>query len=387
MEYFFNKYENSLVQSGLVEKGVPVLGFLDADIEWNRIDSNIPKLEIIFQSMNINSILFSRAAEPYNTIIAFLARRSDGVIQPKDCETRTFLHDLPVAFSFKMDRVIPILKQRKGVIIPDYGIITYGTVSLEQAYVSFSSICFACFVKFFSDYLQNAKEGMLDQEYISVFNKVVKKLDSSTSFNNSLSVGPFKSEGIVYHAMDEAGKLTVKHRLVDSFFGNLSCYYNSSLYISQTGSSLDNLNGCIDTCPLDGSSCASITASSELSAHMQIAQLVNCKTILHGHPKFSVIMSMDCDVYDCLHNDQCHIKCPYKRFVCGIPIVPGEVGTGKYGLCNTLPPAMKDYPGVIVYGHGLFTKGNTDFNEPFRNLHLIENQCRMEFFNKVQAIS
>ena len=78
------------------------------------------------------------------------------------------------------------------------------------------------------------------------------------------------------------------------------------------------------------------------------------------------------------------MKCPHERFVGGIPIVSGEVGSGPYGLCNTVPEAIKGRPGVIVYGHGVFTTGHTDFNRPFKNLINIENNCREEYFNRVR---
>ena len=58
--------------------------------------------------------------------------------------------------------------------------------------------------------------------------------------------------------------------MVDSYFGNISYRDGNTIYISQTGSSLDDLAGCIDPCPVDGSTCAAITASSEYSAHRDI---------------------------------------------------------------------------------------------------------------------
>ena len=125
--------------------------------------------------------------------------------------------------------------------------------------------------------------------------------------------GPFQNEEDVYSAVIEAGFKTVEYGLVDSFFGNVSYLWNNTLYISQTGSSLDELAGCIDPVPLDGSTSAGITASSELSAHMETIKRTGCNAILHGHPKFSVILSMDCDPIEktaCDFSDQCHVKCP-----------------------------------------------------------------------------
>jgi len=63
--------------------------------------------------------------------------------------------------------------------------------------------------------------------------------------------------------------------------------------------------------------------------------------------------------------------------------VAGEAGGGPFGLCHTVPPAMRDHPGVIVFGHGLFTVGKHDFNEAFERLAAIENACRQEYFRRI----
>ena len=383
----FRITENKLVKSGLVDPDAPLMGCRDAYLEWNKNDSKLSALEKIFKQLNINSIIFSQPAEPYRSIIDYLAQTSDGAITPNDCETRTFLHDLPVAFKLSPDAVVPLLKTRKCVIIQGRGIITCGMVGLEQAYVTFSSVCFAGFVKFFLDFLFLAKRRQVDKKLRQVFDRVIQKIDPPVSINGSLMRGPLKSKKHIYEAIQEAGRLIVEHRLVDSYFGNISFRYGQTLYISQTGSSLDQLKDAIDPCPLDGSSCIPITASSELPTHLKIVQETDSNAILHGHPKFSVILSMDCDVENCECRGICHLKCPHERFVCGIPIVSGEVGSGLHGICHTVPRALREHPGVIVYGHGVFTAGKTDFNRPLNNLIQIENNCRAEYFNRVRLYS
>jgi ribulose-5-phosphate 4-epimerase/fuculose-1-phosphate aldolase len=184
---------------------------------------------------------------------------------------------------------------------------------------------------------------------------------------------------MIIRSMIEAGKITVDFRMVDSFFGNISYRSNDAIFISQTGSSLDELSGCIDRCPLDGSSCAGVTASSEFSAHRRVYELKNCRAILHGHPKYSVIMSMICDKQDCVKRGLCYRECEEPRFVGGIPVVPGEVGTGRFGLCNTMPQALAGNKGAIVYGHGLFTTGERDFREAFSGMIEIETQCMKQY--------
>ena len=95
---------------------------------------------------------------------------------------------------------------------------------------------------------------------------------------------------------------------------------------------------------------------------------------------------MDCLKKDCEQKGSCHIRCPFKRFINDIPIVPGEVGKGPYGLFKTVPEAIKNNRGVIVYGHGVFTTGKIDFTEAFKNLYKIENECIKEYFNRVDPI-
>lgn len=387
MEELIGKYARKLVESRYAESGEPLLGAVDADLVWNREDPVRSVLEQVFAGLNIQSLLFSRPAEPYRTVIDFLAEQADGVIFPEDTETRTFFHDLPVAPAFDPQEMIAALKERKCVIVPERGIVTFGTVSPEQAFITFCSVCFAAFVKFFADYVTEVRRGKVDPGREQAFRRAVASLDMPVTTPPPLRRGSFRDAETVLLAMEEAGRATVACRLVDSHFGNISFLAGKVLYISQTGSSLDELAGCIDAVPLDGSSCAGITASSEFSAHRQIALYTGKRTVLHGHPRFSVILSLDCDRRHCPERGFCHLRCPEKRSAGGTPIVPGEIGTGRYGLCRTVPPVFQENRGVIVHGHGVFTAGGEDFNEAFGALLAIENASRDEYFRRVGFLS
>ena len=404
MEQLVNKYSDKLVQAKLGDDfgpSQPLIGGLDDILVWNRKADETRVLENVFKGLNINSLVFLRPKEPYSSLIRFLAENalnSNGLIQPKDCETRTFLHDLPVINEFCANQIIQVLKKRKSVIIaPEKNnktfkgpaIIAQGTVSPEQGFVTISSVCFAGFVKFFTDYLEALQKGLTTADEHHLFDSMIPFLEPIQKALPKFIPSPFPNEEIVYSAIIEAGKKTVEYGLVDSYFGNISYFWNGTLYISQTGSSLDELSGCIDPVPMDGSTSAGLTASSELSAHLETISRTRCKAILHGHPKFSVILSMDCDPVEkaaCNFKEQCHIKCPKKRFVDGTPIVPGEVGTGPLGLCNTLPPALTQANAAIVYGHGLFTIGKNNFSEAFQTMLEIENLCYSTYFKKVRLL-
>ena len=89
---------------------------------------------------------------------------------------------------------------------------------------------------------------------------------------------------------------------------------------------------------------------------------------------------MYCEKDECALIGQCHIKCPEIRHIGDIPIVCGEVGTGVYGLCNTLPKAIKGKKAVIVYGHGVFAAVDDDFNNSFKAMIDIEQMCKDKYF-------
>jgi ribulose-5-phosphate 4-epimerase/fuculose-1-phosphate aldolase len=401
MDRLVKKYADKLIAAGLAsrqEGHLPLVGGLDDELVWSRDSPLVDIMAAVFDGLNINSLVFLRPIEPYQTIIAFLAQNANAAaIEPKDCETRTFLHDLPVTCELTAASVIDTLKRKKSVIIAPGGdgndrgptIVAHGTVSPEQGFVVASSVCFACFVKFFVDYLDALQSGNVTQAYHDAFDRVVLHTRQSHSDAPELLPAPFSNEEMVYKAIAQAGRKIVDYHLVDSYFGNISYCWNDTVYISQTGSSLDELEGCVDPVPLDGATSAGITASSELSAHLQIIGSTSSRAILHGHPKFSVIMSMDCppeEKSQCEFVGQCHIKCPKPRFVEDVPIVPGEVGTGPTGLCHTLPPALENHNAAIVYGHGLFTIGRSDFNEAFRWMVEVEGICRRTYFEKVATL-
>lgn len=380
------KYSSKLVESGLCEDGAPLFGIMEDGITWSGSiqEQHIP--EEALNTLNFGSILFAQTAEPFRSIIELLAEEAQSSIAPDDSETRTFLHEIPVINSFTSGEIITALKRRKGAIIPGRGIITAGPITPEQAFVTFSSICFSCYIKFFSDYYYHTRgvkklpdrAEKIASHALSEYGSALQKINAFPS-----AKGPFSSDKEVYAAITEAGRLTVSSGMVDSFFGNVSALFNDCIYITQTGASLDELEGCIDCCPLDNSSTCAITSSSEYSAHRALYNLTNRRTVLHGHPRFSVIMSLLCDRHECSNRGRCHTACKEDRLINDIPIVPGEIGTGPRGLVQTMPAAMKGR-GVIVHGHGLFTAGACDFTDAFTSLVDIERMCFEEYCKLVQ---
>jgi ribulose-5-phosphate 4-epimerase/fuculose-1-phosphate aldolase len=387
------KYARKLVDQGLVDPPGPLIGGLDADLTWNRADPWQPLLEEVVDGLDVTAILFARPAEPYFSLINHLVARMPAgsrALCPQDNENRMFLHELPVVHDPSAINLVQTLKQRKCAIIPGQGIVSYGTVSPEQAYIVFSSACFSLFVKAFVDFFDDLKAGRRDAllaELVMKGKQDYRACLKSAGSHPLLMKGPFNCKEDAIRAICEVGRLTIEKRMVDSFFGNISYCLENIVYISQTTSSLNELEGCIDPCALDDSRCTAITASSEYPAHKSVYQQSVHRAILHSHPRFSVIISLLCDQREtCEYRHACHTHCNQDRFVDRFPIVPGESGTGPHSIAVTLPALLARYKAAIIYGHGVFTLGKHDFVDAFGRLVNVEQACFDAYFEHIQRL-
>ncbi len=354
----------------MVEGGTPELSRLAADV-LSRL-----------------SCLGMLAAAPTLPFPEYLVRRAPGAdtaLLPLDTETRTFLHDIP--FLRKNDlgqdpaaTIATLLSKRKGVVAEGIGIVASGPVTLEQAYIHYSSVFHACCVKYLIDVLQEGFHLPGEAEAFRAFRE--EYLQAPSAERLSFRPGPIEDREKVLAEVRTVGRYTVERGLVDSFFGNISYRVGETIYISQTAASLDELAGCIDPVPTDNRSTTGITASSELLAHRRIYEATGARAILHGHPKFAVVMSMLCDVQACPIKD-CWKDCTRVRMLGDTPIVAGEIGAG--GLAVRVPPVIGTPGKAIVYGHGVFAIGRDGFEEAFRSMVDVENRCRAEYFRRLDA--
>ena len=319
--------------------------------------------------------------EPPWPFADFLLRRTPQAttIVPRDSETRTFLHEIPLLRGpFTAERVAAALGSRKGVLLDGGIICASGALTVEQAYVNASSLWHALYIKYLLDVLTT---GFLLPEEAQVF--AAFRADALTAPHAeglAFHPGPLLDAAIIEAEMIRLGAYTVERHLVDSFFGNISCRHGNDVFISATASSLDALRGCIDPVPFDNCTTLGLVASSELAAHQGIYAATDAQTILHGHPRFSVALSMLCaNEKDCPISD-CWRDCPQVRWLNDVPIVAGEIGAG--GLARRVPPVIGASGQATVYGHGVFTIGNADFAEPFHALVAIERWCRQEYFRR-----
>ncbi|BEH09825.1 MULTISPECIES: class II aldolase/adducin family protein [Geobacter] len=329
-------------------------------------------------------MVVARPSLPFADFLVARARAGESCIVPRDTETRTFLHDIPFLRRSDLGAdpapvIARLLGSRKGVVVEGVGIVASGALTVEQAYINYSSVFHSTFVKYLQDVLHHGFILPGEAEAFAAFRS--QWLRPLTHEGLTFRPGPLAERDEILDEIATVGRYTVERGLVDSFFGNISCRAGEVIYISQTAASLDSLAGCIDPVPTDNSSTFGITASSELLAHRRIYEATGAATILHGHPKFAVIMSMECAEEGCAITD-CWKECDRVRFLGDTPVVAGEIGAG--GLARRVPPAIAGPRKAVVYGHGVFTVGETDFADAFRAMVAVENWCRGEYFRRLE---
>ena len=337
----------------------------------------------VLSSLTCLALVAARPSLPFADFLVARMEAGADRIEPSDTETRTFLHDIPFLRRAELaqdpaTRIAALLANRKGVVAEGLGIVATGTITVEQAFINYSSVFHSTFVKYLGDLLNSGFLLPGEREAFEVFRRDwLRPLTAAgLAFRERLD----DPETIIAE-LAAVGRYTVERGLVDSFFGNISCRLGDTIHISQTASSLDELSGCIDPVPMDNSSTCGITASSELLAHRKIYEATGARVILHGHPKFAVVMSMVCEEEQCAVTD-CWRDCAKVRFLGDTPVVAGEIGAG--GLAKRVPPVIGRTGGAVVFGHGVFTIGN-DFGEAFRTLVEVENWCREEYLRRLDA--
>ena len=401
----FGDLENKLYGSRLAKPETALLASASqkpgGSLNVNRESAAAKVLADVMERTGHPMILFAAPAEPYRTVMDFLAARAASgakasgkppAITPDDSETRCFLGKIPVVRRFSAEAAATGLAGASCVIVENKGILAVdgssGKAGLAGLYTRFSAACFAVFVTFFKDFLADSRDGRLSPGSRKAFSRAAAHLPPAPAFGGGLATGPFETPKAARSAMAEAGKRLVSTGMVDACFGNISWRIGDTLHISRSGSFLDALEHNIASCTLDDPECAGERPSSEYPAHATIVESASVRGVLHGHPLFSVIVSMDCTLEcDLRGSGLCHRHCPHPRRAAGVSIVSGEVGGGPYGLCRTVPACVLADGAAVVYGHGVFTAAERDFNEALFRMAAIENDCRREYFRRAEAAS
>ena len=376
MEQLLTKYAVRLQSEGTVRPGRAAIACKNDSISAVGPEDLASLAVALLDQLSATAIVIAEPVYPYANLLLKRSLPDLTAIIPNDSESRASLHDIPlIALSDNVQltaTIASVLCCRKGCIVEGVGIAAQGTLTVEQAYIAWSSLYHATFIKYHEDLL---RVGQKMPEETAVLAQILQHKQSRCPLMGSsdFQAGPLFTPREIIKEIAAVGRATVEHRLVDSFFGNISYAGPDALYISQTSARLDELEHQIDAVPYENISTAGITASSELPAHRALMAATGCRAILHGHPRLPVVMSFFSSPTEFTGIDQ----------VCGIPVVGGEGGLG--GLAETVPRAfaVTQAKAVIVRGHGVFSVGRNDFRDAFAALLSVEEDCRMEYCRRL----
>ncbi|ADR19386.1 class II aldolase/adducin family protein [Calditerrivibrio nitroreducens] len=164
------------------------------------------------------------------------------------------------------------------------------------------------------------------------------------------------------------GKKIVEQKLATSFFGNLSIKVSDELFITKTGTMLDELSedDIVKVNLFEKGEFDSV-ASSELIVHRMIYQKTSANAVMHTHSLYSILMGNT--AFDYLKIDTGEAL----PFLNTIPIVQGKSGSEELAL--TVSNALENFNLVIVKDHGVFAKGE-NLKSCFIYISALEHYCK-----------
>lgn len=171
------------------------------------------------------------------------------------------------------------------------------------------------------------------------------------------------------------GKKVVQANLCTSFFGNISCRFGDTIFITKTETMLDELTvDDIVQVDLSRKSENDKVASSELIVHREIYMNTNFKRVIHTHSQFSTLMD---------YNDY-YVSFDYSEvlpFLENVPVVIGKSGTEL--LAKNVSEALKENSITIVKGHGVFSAAES-FKLCFIYLTALEHCAKDKYLRELK---
>ena len=170
------------------------------------------------------------------------------------------------------------------------------------------------------------------------------------------------------------GKKLIQAGLTSSRFGNISLLDGDKIFITCTGSMLDELDedGVVEvdlrsSCPEDA------IASSEICVHRAVYQCTSHQAIVHTHSPYVVAASL-LEAREVLPLDS-----EGRIFLGPMPIVAG--GMGSSALAIAVSSALQDHKACIARGHGVFAAGS-GLKEAYTAAAMAEHSAQIGYLVK-----
>lgn len=180
-----------------------------------------------------------------------------------------------------------------------------------------------------------------------------------------------KNEDTAAEQIIKTGKAICRMKMTNGVFGNISARVGDRIIVTETGSSLAELENSIVVCDLGGKPLNGRKPSCEISSHVRIYRETKSNCVVHCHPFFMIANSL---LYD-------------KPEIFGFPVIKAEIGDGPNGISSFILPAILEKNMAIVYGHGVFTMGNDNFSEQLKAIYDLEyTLCRDKFISEISRL-
>jgi len=179
------------------------------------------------------------------------------------------------------------------------------------------------------------------------------------------------------HDLIKFGKKIVRQHLAGAFFGNVSAREDEQMWISTTGSMLDELEHDLVQVHVKNPGPLDSRASSDLILHRAVYAGTAARYVFHGHPLYSVVLSLLHRAGDLLTPDDMESR----HLLKGIPILDGDASREE--LAPLLAKALLDTSAAVVRGHGVFARGANPV-ETFACLCAVEHACRILYLVNVR---
>lgn len=308
--------------------------------------------------MSPDIFLFEERDEILRSILAHYGAAGLDRLVPRDSETRLFLKDIPI-----IDRPQEAAGDRTVHLVRDGRIFVRGVATENDAAVHRDIVRFSIFVHFFGEMLAMKRAGTLPFAGRDLVRALLAAMPPLQTAPPPMPSGSFADEPAARRAVVETGYALVAAGLVDSIFGNISYRLGDTLLISRTGAPLDRLAEGLVACSLTDTA-APRNASSEYPSHRRIVTESSYRAVLHGHPRWTVLLSLATDA----------------PTLFGLPVVEGEPGAE---LAGVLPDAIAAHGAAIVRGHGIFAAGTDDFRAPFETIGRVERLAFADYLTEM----
>ncbi len=170
------------------------------------------------------------------------------------------------------------------------------------------------------------------------------------------------------------GKKVVQAGLTSSRFGNISILRGNDIFITRTGSMLDELyEDQIIVVDLLGSCINDKIASTEVCVHRAIYNKTSAKAVIHTHSPYAVALSL-------IEDEVGPIDSEGKHFLGPMPVVTGDFGTDI--LSENVSSALIAHNACIARGHGAFAAGKS-LTESYTIACMAEHSSKVRYLVKV----